>query len=132
MVLLLGSAACGSHDTEATEFNDNTSAVSAAKTDAPLQDEEAIVRRSAQVDPLAGCFRQANAETWRELSLTTDQIRWVEQLQLRMQARNENASASVNKEVNEPTQNNFNTEERRRLAEILTDEQLEKWMEMCP
>lgn len=131
VLLLLGTAACGNADNDAAVVNDNTAGVTAGKTDVPLQDEQAIARRSTRVDPIANCIRQADAETWQQLSMTTDQIRWVEELQGRMRQRNEDVSASVNKEVSEPARYTFNTEERRRLAEILTDEQLEKWMEMC-
>ncbi len=133
VALVVGATACGNSDnkTTTTEGDNTTTTVVDGKT-VVVTNEEAIVRRSAQMDGMATCIRVGNADTWKQLSLTTDQIRWMEQLQGRMTARNEKASASVNKDVDETSTYTFSNYERRRLAEILTDEQMTEWMGMCP
>lgn len=133
MALVLGATACGNSDNKATTtVGDNATTVVVDDKTVVVANEEAIVRRSARMDDMASCIRVSDADTWRKLSLTTDQIRWMEQLQGRMTARNEKASAAVNKDENETSTYTFSNYERRRFAEILTDEQLDEWMGMCP
>lgn len=133
MALLLGATACGNSDNKATTtISDKTTTAVVDDKTVVVTNEEAIVRRSARMDDMTSCIRVSDADTWKKLSLTTDQIRWMEQLQGRMTARNEQASASVNKDANETSTYTFSNYERRRFAEILTDEQLDEWMGMCP
>ncbi|MEO8589137.1 MAG: hypothetical protein ABI432_07210 [Flavobacteriales bacterium] len=131
LTVVLGISACGTADNTAS-INDNMDTLSVVKVDELAHNEEAVLRRTARVAPLGGCLRSGNVDTWKSLSLTTDQIRWVEELQGQMKNRNDNATASVDKEAGDPSLYTFNAAERRRLAEILTDEQLEKWMDLCP
>lgn len=132
-ILALGFiTACGHQQEAPASMNDNVNTISEAKADSVALNEEAILRRSARADYVASCFRQGNAETWASLSMTTDQIRWVEQLQGRVNMRNDNATASVNKDAGAPVLYTFDDGERRRLAQILTDDQMERWIEQCP
>lgn len=131
--LLLGATSCSDtndKDTIILQAADGNMVETDAKT-AVVPNDEAIERRAAQMDDMVTCVRASNADTWRKLSLTTDQIRWMEQLQLRMLARNQRTVAVDNKDASDHSTFTFSPTERRRLAEILTDEQLEQWKELC-
>ncbi|MBP7408920.1 MAG: hypothetical protein KA941_09190 [Flavobacteriales bacterium] len=133
LVLMVGITACGNADNkDTTTDNANNATTMVDGKSVVVVNDEAIVRRSTQMDGMANCIRVGTADTWKQLSLTSDQIRWMEELQGRMRTRNEQASASVNKDVNETTTYTFSSSDRRKLAEILTDEQMTEWMAMCP
>lgn len=133
MAVMLGASACGDADNEpATTVYDGASATSSVDSTALLQHEAALARRGARMDEMTACIRGGDAATWKQLSLTTDQIRWMEELQGRMGARNGKAVAKADREDGPATRYTFSTAERRKLAEILTDDQLEQWTAMCP
>lgn len=133
LVMVLGATACNDADNKSmSTITDGENTIVVDDKSVVVVNEEAIARRGARMDGMTACIRLGNADTWKHLSLTTDQIRWMEQLQGRMLARNEKAAASVDKEPAVPTSYTFNTSERRKLAEILTDEQLDEWTAMCP
>lgn len=133
LVLVLGATGCADADNKSTTtLRDGASTSVVDNKTVVMENEAAIVRRGARMDGMATCIRLGNAETWKQLSLTTDQIRWMEDLQVRMVARNEQATASVDKDAGVTTAYTFSTAERRKLAEILTDDQLEQWTALCP
>ncbi|MBK9175733.1 MAG: hypothetical protein IPM46_05220 [Flavobacteriales bacterium] len=132
VMVVLGATACGDAENKSTpNVHDGVSAT-VVDDRTVVVDEAAIARRSTRIDGMASCIRLGNADTWKELSLTTDQIRWMEELQGRMVARNEKTTASVDKDHGETAPYTFSAAERRKLAEILTDDQLEQWTAMCP
>lgn len=129
-LVVLG-AACNNADDEAITNMSEATTATLVDDKTGMAGEAAIVRRSARMDARAACIRNGDADTWKQLSLTTDQIRWIEQLQTRMNVRNERASETV-KEPGVAYTYTFSTAERRMLAEILTDEQMVEWTAMCP
>ncbi len=132
LVVVLGATACGNADDKGTSTVSNDSTAMVDEKTVVAMNQEAIARRSVRVDGMVTCILEGNADTWKHLSLTTDQIRWMEDFRARSLARNKKASAAVNKNSGETSTYTFSAAESRKLAQILTDEQLDQWTSICP
>lgn len=123
LCLLLATAACTSDDPMSAARADGSEPMAQRDSD------EAIRLRSVRMDERTSCVLKADSATWKTLSLTTDQIRWMEDLRLRMRVQDRN---TVTRGDTQYVSYTLSDGERRRMAEILTDDQLEQWIAMCP
>ncbi len=146
-LVLLGTA-CGSHNEDEVALQEmNDKDANMVQTDAQgtnqavANDEPATTRRYA-MSPTADCIRRADDTIWKDLNLTTDQRRLVLEVQTRLRDGDKRdvtappATNTADAQGGDAAGGSGSpyphfADDGRAIATILTEEQLEKWQELC-